>query len=370
MAMAMAMASSKSEGLDSVISVLELIKEPMISVPHNYVQIDQQNPTFPVCSDHPLPALPTIDFKLLVSDDTSDLELEKLHSSCKEWGFFQLVNHGVSSSLMNQLKHEIVEYYNLPFEEKRKYTVRPNDFEGYGNAKLDGKLDWGDRFFMITNPVHRRKPHLLPELPPSFRNPLECYLLELQRLAMKLLGFIAEALKVDLQEIEEMFDDGFQSVRMTNYPPCPQPELAIGFRPHSDGAGITILNQVNGVDGLQIKKDGVWIPMKFIPDALVVNVGDILEILSNGVYKSVEHRVTTNPEKERISVAFFVCPKLEAEVGPVTSLISPQNPPLFRRTGMEKYCKDFFSRKLHAKSFLETMKIESTEEATLLHGSR
>lgn len=71
---------------------------------------------------------------------------------------------------MNQLKHEIVEYYNLPFEEKRKYTVRPNDFEGYGNAKLDGKLDWSDRFFMITNPVHRRKPHLLPELPPSFRS--------------------------------------------------------------------------------------------------------------------------------------------------------------------------------------------------------
>ncbi|KAJ6754160.1 OXOGLUTARATE/IRON-DEPENDENT DIOXYGENASE [Salix purpurea] len=298
------MASSKSDGLDSVISVLELIKEPMISFPQNYVQIDQQNPAFPVCSDHPLPALPTVDFKLLVSVDTSDSELEKMHSSCKEWGFFQLVNHGVSSSLMNQLKHEIVEYYNLPFEEKRKYTVRPNDFEGYGNAKLDGKLDWGDRFFMITNPVHRRKPHLLPELPPSFRNPLECYLLELQRLAMKLLGFIAEALKVDLKEIEEMFDDGFQS------------------------------------------------------------------ILSNGVYKSVEHRVTTNPGKERISVAFFVCPKLEAEVGPVTSLISPQNPPLFRRTGMEKYCKDFFSRKLHAKSFLETMKIESTEEATQLHGSR
>ena len=103
---------------------------------------------------------------------------------------------------------------------------------------------------------------------------------------MKLLGFIAEALKVDLKEIEEMFDDGFQSVRMTYYPPCPQPELAIGLRPHSDAAGITILNQVNGVDGLQIKKDGVWIPMKFIPDALVVNVGDILEVYDASLHLS------------------------------------------------------------------------------------
>lgn len=191
-------------------------------------------------------------------------------------------------------------------EEKRKYMVRPDDFQGYGNTKLDEVLDWGDRFYMITNPIHHRKPHLFPELQPSFRssfplylpssllwsvcvcvfiffisacrNPLESYLLELQILAMKLLGFIAEALKVDLKEIGEIFDDGLQSVRMTCYPPCPQPELAVGFRPHSDATAITILNQVNGVDGLQIKRDGVWIPVKFIPDALVVNVGDILEV--------------------------------------------------------------------------------------------
>ncbi|KAL9404030.1 hypothetical protein Peur_001002 [Populus x canadensis] len=365
------MASSKSDSLDvhSVISVMELVKEPIISVPQEYVHIDQQNPTFSVCTDHPLPTLPTIDFKLLVSVDTTDSELEKLHSSCKEWGFFQLVNHGVSSSLLEQLKHEIEEFYNLPLEDKRKYMVRPDDFQGYGNTKLDEILDWGDRFYMITNPIHHRKPHLFPELPPSFRNPLECYLLELQRLAMKLLGFIAEALKVDLKEIGEIFDDGLQSVRMTCYPPCPQPELVRGFRPHSDATGITILNQVNGVDGLQIKRDGVWIPVKFIPDALVVNVGDILEILSNGVYKSIEHRATTNSKEERLSMAFFVSPKFEAEVGPLTSLISPQNPPLFRRIGMEKYVKDFFSRKLHGKSFLEDMKIEGAEEAKLFDGN-
>jgi hypothetical protein len=68
-------------------------------------------------------------------------------------------------------------------------------------------------------------------------------------------------------------------------------------------------------------------------------------------------------------MAFFVSPKFEAEVGPLTSLISPQNPPLFRRIGMEKYVKDFFSRKLHGKSFLEDMKIEGAVEATLLDGN-
>ncbi|CAK7357434.1 unnamed protein product [Dovyalis caffra] len=372
------MASSKTDNsldIPSVLSVQELIKEPIISVPQQYVHLDQQKPTFSACTD-PLPTLPTVDLNLLVSLDTTNLELEKLHSTCKEWGFFQskrlfiqLVNHGVSSSLMDKLKHEIEEFYNLPLEEKMKYVVRPDDFQGYGKARLEQKLDWGDRFYMITNPIQHRKPHLFPELPPSLRDTLEFYLQELQRLAMKLLGFIAEALKMDSKEIEEMFDDGMQSVRMTYYPPCPQPELVIGLRPHSDATGITILNQLNGIDGLQVKKDGVWIPVKFIPDALVVNVGDILEILSNGVYNSVEHRATINSEKERISIAFFVNPKFEAEIGPSTSLISPQNPPSFRRIRMEKYVKDFFSRELDSKSFLELLKIESTEGAAVLDGN-
>ena len=107
---------------------------------------------------------------------------------------------------------------------------------------------------------------------------MESYLSELQNLAMTLFGLIAEALKIDKREIEEMFVDGMQSVRMTYYPPCPQPERVVGLTPHSDATGITILLQVNGVEGLQVKKDGVWIPVKFLPDAFVVNVGDILEV--------------------------------------------------------------------------------------------
>lgn len=95
---------------------------------------------------------------------------------------------------------------------------------------------------------------------------------------MELIGFVGKALKIEKKEMEEMFDDGLQSVRMTYYPPCPQPELVLGITPHSDATGITILNQINGVDGLQVKKDGVWIPVSFLPGSLVVNAGDILEV--------------------------------------------------------------------------------------------
>ena len=80
---------------------------------------------------------------------------------------------------MEELNHEIEGFFKLPLEEKLKYKVRPGDVEGYGNVvrRDDDKLDWSDRVFMITNPISRRKPHLLPELPSS----LKYYSLSLSR---------------------------------------------------------------------------------------------------------------------------------------------------------------------------------------------
>lgn len=102
--------------------------------------------------------------------------------------------------------------------------------------------------------------------------------MELQRLAMTLFDYLGKALMLEKEEMGELFEDGMQSVRMTYYPPCPQPELVVGLTPHSDATGITILHQVNGVEGLQMKKDGVWIPVSFRPDSFIVNIGDILEV--------------------------------------------------------------------------------------------
>lgn len=85
----------------------------------------------------------------------------------------QLVNHGLDSSLLEKLRHEIQEFYELSLEEKSNFKIRPGEFEGYGHALIqnsgDKKVDWADRFYMITNPISRRKPHLFPELPSSLR---------------------------------------------------------------------------------------------------------------------------------------------------------------------------------------------------------
>ncbi|KAF8413629.1 hypothetical protein HHK36_001621 [Tetracentron sinense] len=150
---------------------------------------------------------------------------------------------------------------------------------------------------------------------------------------MNIFEKMAKALKMESEDMRELFEDGWQSMRMNYYPPCPQPELVIGLTPHSDSVALTILLQVNEMEGLQIKKDGRWIPVKPLPNAFIVNIGDILEIVTNGAYRSIEHRATVNSEKERISIATFYIPNRNGELGPAPSLISPHNPALFRRGG-------------------------------------
>ena len=89
---------------------------------------------------------------------------------------------------------------------------------------------------------------------------------------MTLLSQMAKALKVEAEEIRDMFRDGLQSMRMNYYPPYPEPDLAIGFTPHSDADAITILFQLNDNEGLQIQKEGRWVPVKPFPNAFVVTL--------------------------------------------------------------------------------------------------
>ena len=80
-------------------------------------------------------------------------------------------------------------------------------------------------------------------------------------------------------------------------------------------------------------------------------------MVTNGAYRSIEHRATVNYERERLSIATFYNPRYDGEVGPAPSLISPQKPALFKTLRVEEYFKGLFARELHAKSYLDTMRI-------------
>ncbi|XP_038685498.1 protein SRG1-like [Tripterygium wilfordii] len=340
--------------------VQELAKESLVTVPPRYQRHDHQDLAPINGDDVPAIEIPVIDMKRLHSQEFNDSELAKLHFACKNWGFFQLVNHGVTTSLLEKIKREVRELFNLPMEEKKKLWQSPGEVEGFGQAFVvseEQKLDWGDMFFLGTLPVYMRKPHLFPNLPLPLRDTLELYSLEVKNQAMEILELMAKALNMKDEEMREFFEEGYQSIRMNYYPPCPQPEKVIGLTPHSDAVALTILLQVNEVEGLQVKKDGKWVPVKPLPNAFIVNIGDMLEIITNGTYRSIEHRATVNSEKERLSIATFYSPRYDGEVGPALSLIGEGKPALFKRVSVEEYFKGLFARKLNSKSYLDVMRI-------------
>ncbi|KAI4371789.1 hypothetical protein MLD38_010098 [Melastoma candidum] len=342
--------------------VQELAKGRPSSVPPRYVRAEDGVSLMDPGDGNEL-QVPVIDFgKLMLGGDAdaTDSELRRLDVACREWGFFQLINHGVSASLIEDTKESIHQLFNLPMEEKLKYWQESGDIEGFGQAFVvsdEQKLDWGDMYYMVTLPKHLRNPRLFPKLPPPIKDALDEYSAELEKLAMKILTLMARTLEMDGEEMSKLFEGGMQGFRMNYYPPCPQPELVHGLTPHSDGVGLTILLQVNEMEGLQIRKDGNWVPISPIPGAFVINVGDILEIITNGIYRSIEHRAMTNPVKERLSIAAFYSPRLDGDMGPAPSLVTEDAPQRFKRLSMRDYFKGLFSRELDRKSYLASLRI-------------
>ncbi|XP_039121314.1 codeine O-demethylase-like [Dioscorea cayenensis subsp. rotundata] len=180
--------------------------------------------------------------------------------------------------------------------------------------------------------------------------------MEVKKLSNRLLEFMAKNLGLDPAEMAGMLENGDQSVRINCYPPCPADKKVLGFSPHSDASFLTLVLQVNDVPGLQIRRNDKWFPVKPLPGAFVANIGDVLEILSNGKYKSIEHRAVTNTEKERFSIAAFHGPNTNATIGPHSELVL-EDEPLYKSLDYESYMKLFFASKLDGKGFLGRMKL-------------
>ncbi|KAL9677524.1 hypothetical protein QQ045_005757 [Rhodiola kirilowii] len=199
--------------------------------------------------------LPVIDLQRLSSDQFSDAELLKLHAACVDWGVF---SDGWPWSKPRAVGEDEDGDPRL-FLTFQRYEQLQDDVEGYGQAFVmseEQKLDWADMFCMTTLPVSARKPHLLPKLPPPSRDAIDEYSSELKRLSLKLLDLLSKTLKMDNRDLKDLFQEGGQFMRINYYPPCPQPELAIGITPHSDPSGVSILLQINDKEGLEIRRDG------------------------------------------------------------------------------------------------------------------
>ncbi|KAK2991069.1 hypothetical protein RJ640_010071, partial [Escallonia rubra] len=119
--------------------------------------------------------------------------------------------------------------------------------------------------------------------------------------------------------------------RFNFYPRCPRPDLVLGLKPHADGSAITILMQEKQVE---VGESSI------IRHALLVNAGDQLEIMSNGLFKIPMHRVLTNSESERCTLAMFCTPESEKEIEPVEELVDDKRPRLYKK--VKHYVGSYF----------------------------
>ncbi|XP_039142313.1 S-norcoclaurine synthase 1-like [Dioscorea cayenensis subsp. rotundata] len=303
--------------------------------------------------------LPIIDFSRLC--EQSEEEIAKLSLACEDWGYFLLINHGVPDEVIENMKVAIIEFFRLPLEEKKVYAKQPNTgFEGYAQTFVISekpKVVSGEKYILSTRTVARRNMKLWTQNPPTFKDALDQFTEEIQKVANTVFESIGKSLKLD--KFIDNFKDCQQSVRINYYPPCPHASNVLGIPPHTDTVGLTVVLQVNEVHGLQIKKNGVWLPINPLPGALIVNSGDIIEIMSNGKYKSLEHRAVVNSEQERFSIATFHGPRADAQIGPLPAETPAKSEAFYYKTvSFQDYSRMVFAHKDDGKNILDYMKLE------------
>ncbi|KAH7660887.1 Ent-kaurene synthase protein [Dioscorea alata] len=268
-----------------------------------------------------------------IPNEISNL-IAQIGEACENWGFFQVVNHGVEVELLEKVEAVTKEFFALPVEEKRKVKRGEVNPMGYYDAEHTKNVrDWKEVFdFSVTEwvtPLLRLENHW-PETLPAMREVCEKYYKAVEKLAFKLLELISLSLNLPAKRLSAFYEDSNSYIRLNHYSPCDSPDLVLGVGCHKDCGGLTVLFQ-DEVGGLDIKRktDGEWIRVKPVHNSFIVNLGDIIQVWSNDKYESVEHRVTVNSEKDRYSIPLFFNPASSTNVKPLEELVSENNPPKY-----------------------------------------
>ncbi|XP_022714793.1 protein SRG1-like [Durio zibethinus] len=285
----------------------------------------------------PLAPIPIIDLSLFSSSTlsaTREEELQKLKSALCCWGCFQAIRHEIPSSFLNKIRQVTREFFEQPMEEKKKYSKGVREVEGYGGDPTpeEGQfLDWQDRLFLTVYPEDLSDTKFWPESPKSFRLVLENFTSMMRTVTEVVSKSMAKSLKLEENCFLNQFGErAALQARFNYYPCCERPEIVLGLKPHADGTGYTLILQ-DDVEGLQVLQGEQWFTVPTIPDALLILMGDQMEIMTNGVFKSPVHRVVSNREKERTSVAVFYTPEKHKEIGPEDGLVNEERPRLFKK---------------------------------------
>ncbi|XP_058209672.1 gibberellin 2-beta-dioxygenase 2-like [Rhododendron vialii] len=325
-----------------------------------------------------------------------DLSIERskvsslIVKACEEFGFFKVINHCVPEFVIKTMEAESWGFFAKPGSEKQR--AGPANPYGYGSKSIGFNGDVGEVEYLLLSTNFQsisQRSKTISNDPIKFRCAVSSYIEEVRGLACEILDLMAEGLGVPHSTPPSVFSslirdvDNDSLLRLNHYPPLikdrdtsPSPfhhthipssnlhhhhhhhhhhhnhnhnnnNNRIGFGEHTDPQILTILRS-NDVGGLQISpEDGVWVPVSPDPNAFFVNVGDVLQAMTNGRFVSVRHRALANSNKPRMSIAYFGAPPLHSRITPLPELLIPGfRPALYRPFTWAEYKKAAYSLRL------------------------
>jgi isopenicillin N synthase-like dioxygenase len=257
--------------------------------------------------------------------DMAQLDSAAIERACRDSGFFYVTGHGVPSALIDELDRASRAFFELPLEQKLEIAMAHGGrawrgFFPVGGELTSGRPDLKEGLYFGTEepaglPLHG--PNLFPSHIPQLRPAVLDYLAAMTQVAQTVLGGVAVSLGLD----EDYFASRYTAnptvlFRIFHYPPSPPDTSDWGVGEHTDYGLLTLLLQDDN-GGLQVRTPDGWIDAPPIPGTFVCNIGDMLDRMTGGFYRSTPHRVRNVSGNERLSFPFFFDPDFTAEVPPL-----------------------------------------------------
>ncbi|KAK6138739.1 hypothetical protein DH2020_027515 [Rehmannia glutinosa] len=290
--------------------------------------------------------VPVIDLSGIEKDGQRKKIISEIKKASKEWGFFQVVNHGISVDVLDGMIDGIRKFHEQDAEVKKEFHSRDMMQKVKYGSNVDlyrsRAANWRDSLTISLLSSDHIEPHELPEI---CRDTTIRYLNEAKKVGETLFELLSEALGLKPDHLGSLECAKGRTFIGHYYPACPEPELTMGTSKHTDPSFLTILLQ-DQIGGLQVLHENQYINIHPLPGSLVVNIGDMLQIISNDEFISPDHRVVANRVGPRISVAGFFSGDAQSGrmYAPINELISEKSPPRYKEFTVRDYISKFFMR--------------------------